>query len=329
MEDANTPRRELSLYGQGSPRVTAVTRGQCVSHLPVIVRAHGNQAQFSLTGGKDLVPVLITGLTTWRYPRLWKQEAGQWRLLSHARNSAHDGYQVFCEEDGTFGAVFLVHSNERTQTLRVAAGGELSLTPRLSVSGLAHDALSRPGISFACPTEGRALRLSFPAGKRRDSVVSWQSSEGESLWFESDESAWVRGGRISPNEEDLDLEYWWQNRSPDALHPDPRFAINATGTEFEDPDGGRTWVLTAGGWIKAEGYVEGAQAFAVQCTRGERVLAMAWNRGQGVSAARKPEVILESAAIVGKRIHVRGKVYLIKGSLDVLADRIRKELHVD
>ena len=326
-QDADTPRRELQYYGQGSPRVTAVTQGQRVSDLPVIVKATENQAQFSLTGGRDLVPVIIKGLTSWQFARLWKKEAGQWRLLSHARNTAFDGYQVFSEEGGTFGAVFLVHSNEQTQSLRVTVDQPVASGPKMALSVASVSTSRVPGISFVSGGDGDLLTLGYPENEGHGKQpVTWQHSEGQSLWFQSNEPDWQRGGRVSPNEEDVDLEYWWQNREPGNLHPEPRFTIDTTGTEFEDTEGHRTWALTQDGWKKAEAYHGRAFAIAVQSVRGDRILAMAWNNAKNVTAKPKPGMILKSTPIRNKRIHVRGKIYLVEADLDVLEDRIRKEM---
>ncbi len=121
-DDAETPRRETATYGMDAPRVTSCTEGTVLSDLPVKIRAHENRAEFTIKGGKDLLPVVVTGLTDWKYPRIWRKEKDRWRLLSHARNTDHDGYQVFSEANGTFGAVFLVGSDENEQTLRVSVG---------------------------------------------------------------------------------------------------------------------------------------------------------------------------------------------------------------
>lgn len=330
VEDANTPRRELGLYGQESPRVTAVTRGQKISDLPVMVRASQDQAEFSVAGGKDLVPVIVGGLTTWRFPRVWKQEGDQWRLLSHARNTAHDGYQVFAEEGGTFGAVFLVHSNERAQRLRVTAGNPVTLNPKITLSQGAAESSHLPRISLGSGFETDLVTLGFPESQGTSGqTVTWQASEGQSLWFHASEPDWERGGRISPNEEDMDLEYWWQNRKSESLHPEPAFFMETAGSEFEDPDGRRTWALTAQGWKTVQGFCEGADAIAVQSSCTGRVLAMAWNHARGVFAGPTPGVTLEAISILNKRIHRRGKVYLMDADLDVLKDRIRKELNIN
>jgi len=330
LENADTPRHELTLYGRGFPSVTQVSKGKLVSDLPVIVRAQNNVAEFTVKGGKDLVPVIIKGLTTWQFPRVWKKEAGQWSLLSHARNTEHDGYQVFSEEGGTFGAVFLVHSNEHTQQLRVTAGKPVMLKPKITLLRASKDVSHMPGISFGLHAAASLVTLGFPDhGDTSKQPVTWRSSEGESLWFQSNEPGWDRGARISPNEEDMDLEYWWQNRRPEPLHPEPRFTLDTRDTEFEDTEGLRTWALTAKGWQKAKGYQGRACAFAVESVNGERVLAMAWNNSKKVTVDTKPGMILDASTIMNKRIHVRGKIYLMHADLDVLEDRIRKEIDSD
>ena len=79
--------------------------------------------------------------------------------------------------------------------------------------------------------------------------------------FESDEGDWERGGRISPNELDLDLEYWWQNNKEGVTHEEPLIMLGLEGTPFEDPECTRTWILNKGGWIKP-----GASSFLCRLT---------------------------------------------------------------
>ncbi len=35
---------------------------------------------------RTIRPVIATGLTEWKYPRIWQKENGQWRLMDHSRN---------------------------------------------------------------------------------------------------------------------------------------------------------------------------------------------------------------------------------------------------
>jgi len=334
-DDADTPRRETVTYGEGAPRVTACPLGTVVSDLPLRIKAQENRAEFTIQGGKDLVPVIVTGLTDWRYPRIWRKEEDRWRLLSHARNTDHDGYQVFSEEDGTFGAVFLVGSDRNEQTLKVSAGVPVSEDRKIVLSvetELAGDQ-SPPRVTFLDPVENLDLRLSFPIGARGTrGAVPWKSSEGGSLWFEANEGNWRRGGRISPNQDDMDLEYWWQNGEGGIEHRAPEFLIDLEGTPFEDTERGRTWFLTAEGWEKVGGErdtVSGSGVVAVVSANGKRILCMAWPRAERVIVGRNMGVAIEPVRFpTSKRYHIRGKVYLIEGDLEILEDRIRKETTV-
>jgi hypothetical protein len=323
LDHAETPQRELTRFGRESLRVTKLIHGELVSHLPTVIRAQGDRARFSLRGGRDLVPVVVSGLTTWERPRLWKRERGTWRHLSHARNSDHDGYQVFSEAGGTFGAVFLVHSNDQEQELRLTLGKDATAPPPIRLVAAAGLAAGIPGIAWDTGPDS-SVTLTFPGG---DQTVRWQRSEGGSFWFQTRAAHWQRGGRVSPNEDDIDLEYWWENRDPDRArqHPAPVFKLHAAGDDFLDPDKRRSWALLPHGWVQVDAAPADARAVAVQSRDGRRVLAMAWNRTAGLAADKEPGIVLQRIAAPGKRVHVRGKIFLMEADLDVVADRIRKE----
>ncbi len=328
MSDAVTPRRELTWYGQGSPRVSKVTRGQLISDLPVIVKAQANQAQFSIQGGRDLIPVIVKGLTTWDTPRLWKKEKRQWRLLSHARNTEYDGYQVFCAEDDTFGAVFLVHSNEQEQQLRISVGKTVTLKDKIELSVRSAAGTNPSGISIASGDDADKVTLNFPgahAGASLEQASRWQQSEGHSLWFQSKKTGYKCGGRLSPNETCIDLEYWWQIQEKGMQLREPLFTLETTESKFADPDGSRTWMLSEEGWAKARTARASVCAIAIQSADRKKVLAMAWNKANGVSVGDQLGISLEPLSIVNKRVHVRGKIYLMEADLSVVADRIWKE----
>ena len=58
-----------------------------LSDLPVRIKAHENRAEFSIKGGKSLLPVVVTGLTDWKHPRIWRKEKDRWRLLLALRDT--------------------------------------------------------------------------------------------------------------------------------------------------------------------------------------------------------------------------------------------------
>lgn len=332
-DNADTPRRETVTYGAASPKVTSCVRGSVISHLPVKIKAHENGAEFCIRGGRDLVPVIVTGLTDWQYPRIWRKEKGRWRLLSHARNSEHDGYQVFCDEDGTFGTVFLVGSSTAEQTLKVSVGIPIGDAKKigLEVATSLPDRESLPSIDLFNPKDHGRIELSFPRSdpNSRASSVTWKSSEGGSLWFESNEDHGRRGGRLSPNQDDVDLEYWWQNEDGPIESRAREFRLGLRGTAFADPRLERTWILTTDGWQKAEaGAMPSTGVIAVQSADRERTLCMAWPKADRALAAGGEEIAITLKSIRtprGRRVHFRGKLYWVEGDLEVLRQRIQWE----
>lgn len=361
-DDAKTPQRETKLYARGLPNVTNISKGSVVSHLPIKIKAERNKAQFDIKGGKDLVPVIVTGLTEWRYPRIWKKEGGKWRMLSHARNSAHDGYQVFSEEDGKFGAVFLVSTDEKEQQLKVSVGTPVDEGKQIAINQQSSEDQGSPtGLEINISESSKPVIFSYP-GTGSDKALEWKQSEGNSLWFEQNEGDWEHGGRLSPNRTDIDLEYWWQNlidadkmeeikaalesstgNKKDLMKrmlggierrvdiKEPFFELDLAGTQFEDSNKERTWRLTNTGWEKLEnGKVQGLGIIAVQSSVDDKILCIAWTNASSVTSTNsKVGVSLKLVEFgLDKRYHVRGKLYLIDNSLEVLEDRIRKELNM-
>jgi len=336
LDGAETPRLEAEQYGIDCPKVVSCRKGTVLSDLPVKIRARNNQAEFTLKGGKNLLPLVITGLTEWEYPRIWKREGRSWRLLSHSRNSLHDGYQVFSEEGGTFGAVFLVYTNEAEQTLKVSAGKPVEEAAQIELVEREEES-SPASLTLNMADQTTGIGLSFPARSNENKSGArkshWKKSEGNSLWFETDEGLWMRGGRISPNQDDLDLEYWWQNKEGGISHNPPEFRLHIAGTSFADPEGSRTWVFTSTGLERAKHSSSpepsGRAAIAVESKEGGEFLCMAWPRaakfimdpGMTIGMALEPV-----AFPLHKRYHTRGKVYIHTGNLESLRDRIEKEL---
>lgn len=341
-DNAETPRKETVLYGTNRPKIISCKTGTAISDLPLKIKALNNEAEFSLKGGKDLLPVIITGLTDWKYPRIWKKEKDKWHLLSHSRNTEHDGYQVFSEEEGTFGAVFLVASDENEQTLKVTGGEPVLEADKivLNVDGRDQGVHNSPvPVVFGISNENKGiLSISFPKADTLASKlgkhVDWKSSEGNSMWFEAEEDGWSRGGRISPNQEDLDLEYWWQHDNQEIQHRPPTFFIKLGGTPFEDLSKERTWILTSTGWQKLNASKQndtaGSGVVAVESIDGGTFLCLAWKNANGVSGSGK-EIGVSLKPVnfeLHKRYHVRGKIYLMEGDLEILRDRISKETNI-
>ena len=269
VDGAQTPRRESVAYGARAPRITSVIKGDKISDFPTIISAEDNEAEFVLQGGRDLTSIVVTGLSDYRWPRIYRQESSGWRMLSHGRVNDMDGAQVFSESANSFGAVFLVHSDDAPQRLRVTAGRPHQTLPRISVTPLAvgEDGVRHVALIKA-PWMKAPLQLRFPETLTTDTLdfidhhrddmpprvpstsyaQMWERSEGGSIWFRWQFDNQAAGGRLSPNEDDLDLEFWLQNNRAESVTMSLQFCPVMAGTMFDDRTLERTWVHTEGQW---------------------------------------------------------------------------------
>jgi hypothetical protein len=269
---------------------------------------------------------------------------------------------VFSEEEGKFGAVFLVSTDEKEQQLKVSVGTPVEEGKQIVINQRSPEDQSSPtGLEIELSEDSEPVIFSYP-GTGSDKTLEWKKSEGNSLWFEKNEGDWEHGGRLSPNQTDIDLEYWWQNlidadkmeeimaslesatgNKKDLMKrmlagierrvdiKEPFFELDLAGTPFEDSNKERTWRLTNSGWEKpGNGKVQGLGVIAVQSSVDDKILCIAWTNASGVTSKNSKVGVSLKAVEFGlnKRYHVRGKLYLIDNNLDALEDRIRKELNL-
>ncbi|MDR2776305.1 MAG: hypothetical protein LBC19_16525 [Tannerella sp.] len=317
---------------ENAPRITEISIGEKISDLPVKVKACGNEAQFSISGGENLIPVIVTGLTEWRFPRIWIQEGEKWRPLPHSRNNSLDGYQVFCDGDGTFGSVFLMSGSSDIKKLKVTVGKELSPAEKQILAVVQDTAGKSNAIQIgADDTNPVLLQMpspTLPVAVNDEQVdFKWRQSEGQSLWFTQSFTGWRRGGRLSPNEDDIDLEYWWDNSREGNVHSDPEFSMILSGSVFE---GQPLKVLVNDEWKPLTHDLKGpVRAVAVQSAQQDKTLALTFLNTSGVVERNGGFGLRLRATDVPlhKRYHVRGKVYLLDSGLDILKQRILLDLY--
>jgi len=384
---ADAARREAVAYGTAAPRITDVRQGTKESDFPTRVRAEGDSAEFTIQGGRDVVPVIVTGLSDYRWPRLYRRQGDAWQPIAHRLVSDLDGVQTFVDEEGRFGAVFLVHSDDTPQALRATAGVEpepadrIRVTPFFDIEGKRPDMALQHAALIQAPWMDTPIHLRFPEtlntdtldfiDHRRDDMPprvdpvplakAWSGSEGGSWWFEWPFDNQTVGGRLSPNEDSVDLEFWIQNRRDKDVWLGLQFCPVLAGTLFEDRTYERTWGRFNGTWKRLGDIdrgkgdpalchyrVDGAPEFtvpapwglstdvldlgvvAVVSPCGRYVFAIAWPDCQRVlTNGQIPCVHSDPKAYVapaGLRLHVRGKLYLIEGTLDDLLARVRREV---
>lgn len=329
---AETPARECALFGTpaaGGPRIVEVTKGRELASFPATIRAENDEAVFTLAGGRDLIPVTVTNLSGYRWPRIAVQTGGEWRTLSHARVSDLDGVQVFAHARGQYGAVFLVDGGAEPRTYRVTAGMPATVPARLNLRP--DTAAEGNALLIQAPWMDAPMHLSFPqhirigtsepggAAETPSKALPvpaglagvWQKSEGGSWWFEWDLDGYLAGGRATPNEGSVDLEIWFHNKGTEAVQPSITCRVETQGTLF--------------GGAPAE---EAGHMLVLASQDGTRAFGMAWENAHlsGTEPHRLQMAPALSECPPGKRVFMRGRIYLAEGSADEVLDRARREI---
>ncbi len=382
VEGVRIPEREVERYGVDAPRLVEVALGERLHDFPAEVRAVDNQAEVVLAGGRSLVPLIVTGLTDYRWPRIWREESNGWTPILHARNGDLDGIQTFVAKDGSFGAVFLVPTDARPQRLRVSVGEPIAPRPRITVTPAPVDQNPRLHAALIqAPWMDAPILLRYPETVNTDALdfidharddmpprvdpeplaLVWTRGDGGTLAFEWDVANRDIGGRLSPGEDDVDLQFWVDNRSNTAVRVHAQFCPVLAGTMFEDASLERTWIHADGKWLRMAdtdrgdgdpalchypvaggpdvnvpapwgigGVTADADVVAVTSEDGRYVFAIAWPQPASIlSNAHIPCVHTDPVlpeCPPKRRVHQRGKLYLIEGSLDDLLARVQREV---
>lgn len=287
--------REMQFYATDGPRVESVATGRKVSDWPIVVEAAGGEAEFTIAGGRELLPVIVTNLPTWKSPRIEQMTAGGWQPIHHHYLSPYDGAEVHTEDGGTFRAVFLVASDGEPRQLRAMAGSMIAPPPMMTVrpaDGGALDlvdAMGQQRATFAAPTDlsinGETIEVPAP---------TWTETDGGSHYYHQDVAPDVAVGvRITPREDYVDLEYWLQNRRGEPVTFDMAMQVAATSIAGADAEAiphsdGRGDITVVDG---------GTAYWMEEC-------ATAWS--EGTFTARVADRSLDAKS----RAYLRGRLYL-------------------
>ena len=353
VDGLETCRREIVAYGSEAPRLAKVSRGQGRADFPTVIAARKDRAEFVLQGGRDLVPVIVTGLEDYRWPVLYRKDREGWQPLPLARADDRDGVQVFCEPEGRFGAVMLLEGSLDPQTLRFE-NRPLRPAPRRIVlrAGAVPAADSRPVLQLSAPEDGESFSLAYPAGfslrvagqasrgaesgasevsAGRD-VIMWSTNVGNSFCYEARRPEGILGGRVTPNEKDVDLEFWVRNSLDQTLQATTWFEAVLEGSPYDDPRRERSWVLVGGEWRRWRSVLPDSkgelkvEAWLIDSGAGRR-LAFAW-------PAMRLKMGSEASARIrfapswpdcppGRRAYHRGKIYWSRQTLEELRRQIK------
>lgn len=110
-EDEKPAQKCAMDYGLNAPKVTEVAAGTKIADFPtrIALDAKG-RADFCITGGINVIPIIIEGAKDYSSFRLYNID-GKKTLIDLSQKDEKDGCQVFAKEDGTFGYVFLVNTD--------------------------------------------------------------------------------------------------------------------------------------------------------------------------------------------------------------------------
>jgi hypothetical protein len=378
-----TPERDRVPFGENAPRVTRVKSGRKLADFPTRLRAtKRGKAEFSVAGGVNLIPIIVEGLPTHKRPRLEvRTEAGEWEPVRH-ETVGSDGYQVFVDEAGTFGCVFLVNADGAEHAYRVALGEAPPVKvvcdlqpPEAVLANLVYVQapwMSKPvnlrypetiisdyGVQFI-----DHVREDMPGKTPISSLADWHAGPGGSWWYDWAISDHCRaGGIVSPGVDEVTFESWFANGGEKATWVDLQFCLRLWDDLFRDETGERSYIVSDGKWVRMADTDRGRgrrELSHYPCVGGlelpENADATSWGRAAvtsdfglvaGVSPDGKhvlglawpqPKSILSNWLIpcfhadpllptcpAKERIAVRGRIYLLKGTLDDLLARYRAD----
>ena len=99
--------------------VTAQTGEAAVDQILPVVMCANNEAEFTVTGGKNNTPVRIDGFTAFGKLLVEEYAGGAWRQVALASSHGYDGYGIQYNDDGTYSYSFIYDSDGGARTFRV------------------------------------------------------------------------------------------------------------------------------------------------------------------------------------------------------------------
>jgi hypothetical protein len=223
-----TPSREIIAFGKDQPRITAIEKGFAISDLPTTIQLENNEAQFTLKGGLNVLPIIATGLSSYLYPALYKKVGDDWQLVHQDHNNPLDGMQLFCDRDGKFGTVFLVRTNGETHQFKIVSGAKYQNASRMEIRPKPS---RRAQVAITNPFEKQSFTLNIDHQAFAD-PIKWNESAGQSFWFINRLKDTLSGARVTGFEEQLTVQYWWQNTRKENMVRSPEFELQLDANIF-------------------------------------------------------------------------------------------------
>jgi hypothetical protein len=235
---------------------------------------------------------------------------------------------VFCDQYGTFGSVFLVPSGLSEQKIKVTIGNKEKVVPKIALD------INKDLNQVTISKNAQFVKLDLPSKTFIDTAAEatemvWNKSEGESIWFTEQMSRWKRGGRLTPNEDNVDLEYWWQNDESGMRHTSPKFVFDLSDL---NPENAAFLILEDGHWKELIDDIDSndcinVQAVALSMENGLKYVLSFKNAIGAFKTTDKLGLKLKPVdAEPHQRYHVIGKIYIVDTPLHPLKNRIIMDL---
>lgn len=225
-------------------------------------------------------------------------------------------------------------SDENKRHLRFEIGEERSKGRKIALEPIANTSK----VSLKADFLTQPVIIEFPKrlildGKNISVVPQWNVSAAGSIWFEQNIAGKSIGGRLTSNEQDVDMEFWVENRRDDTVTAQAIFRPELAETIFADKQLERSFILVDGEWKFLKG-VEGSDAINAELVA---VLSKAREYTFAIGWAEQEYILDEDAATVAsavdmpkcptnRRSYIYGKMFLLEGTLEDLHRRFLREV---
>lgn len=334
---AKTPSREIIAFGKDQPEVVAVKRGYVLNNLPTTIQVENNEAQFTLKGGLNVLPIIATGLNSYKYPALYEKIGDNWEFVHMEHNNPYDGMQLFCDKDGKFGAVFLVRTNGEAREFRIKSDEPFLNSNRIEIQPKQS---AKAEVSIKNPFEKLPVILKID-NQIFSNSMEWNKSNGKSFWYSNSVKDTLSGARVTGFEDQVAVQYWWQNNQTENMIRSPKFELEIGANLFAGKF--KAFVYKNGQLVECSNVKKATNFETTELSFGVKpaiivlynselgyCLALSFKNASSVFLKKNSigVIMSEQNCPNNRRKVMEGNVYLLKGSPTRLQRIIEQELPV-
>lgn len=328
-----TPAREAVTFGSDQPRVTKIKKGLCLNNFPTMIQVENNQAEFTIKGGLNIIPVIAKGFTDYRNLMLYRKINGTWDPVFLNQNTESDGNQVFCDTDGKFGAIFLFKTNGAEQEMKISSVPS-SLTRKLKIEPVTSP---QTEVMIADEKENTSVTLKINPLQSNKTPLKWLVSEGNSIWYTHHSDQQRSGIRVTGFEKSATLQYWWQPQSKSDTLFTPEFELKISKKNLKDSytpfiyNGGKLseYKFVKSQTVKLSTEENSPGIVFFYSSKMNRTIALAFNKVSEIYLKDKNTVgirMKQQECPMDRRKVFEGQVYIHEGKVEDLLFLIKQEL---